>query len=336
MERFLLSNMSAWKKIVHDYFIFSKKDRVGITVLLLLIVLVALLPCAWPDKKSRARTITEIASIKKQFDALKPVTGEKQVERDSSSTADSYTYPRDPPDHERKTVMFYFDPNTLDKQGWISLGIREKTAGTITNYLAKGGRFRKPEDLGKIYGLSKNDYERLLPWVKIPGNNQSRDGWASTEKKERFAEKPISIYHTAEIVRPPVIKQIEINTADSGALIALRGIGSKLAARILHFRDKLGGFYDVQQVGETFGLPDSSFNQIKDRLLCNAAAVQQININTADANTLKQHPYIRWNIANAIVQYRAQHGSFRSVDDLQFIAPVTPEIFEKLRRYVKV
>ncbi|HTE09667.1 MAG TPA: helix-hairpin-helix domain-containing protein, partial [Chitinophagaceae bacterium] len=59
-------------------------------------------------------------------------------------------------------------------------------------------------------------------------------------------------------------------------------------------------------------------------------------INTADANTLKQHPYIRWNLANAIVQYRAQHGNFKSVADLQLVAIITPEILEKISPYLLV
>jgi len=119
-------------------------------------------------------------------------------------------------------------------------------------------------------------------------------------------------------------------------LIALPGIGSKLAARIINFRDKLGGFYSVKQVGETYGLPDSTFTKIMGSLQCNNAAVKQLNINTADANTLKQHPYIRWNLANVIVQYRSQHGNFKSVDDLQQIAVITPEIFEKVKAYIVV
>ena len=48
---------------------------------------------------------------------------------------------------------FYFDPNTLSKDGWQKLGIRDKTIKTIQNYLSKGGHFRKPEDLQRVYGL---------------------------------------------------------------------------------------------------------------------------------------------------------------------------------------
>ena len=133
---------------------------------------------------------------------------------------------------------------------------------------------------------------------------------------------------------PPAM--IDINQADTTAFIALPGIGSKLASRIVNFRNKLGGFYSVEQVGETFGLPDSTFQIIKPRLQCEPAGVQKININTADVNMLKQHPYIRWNVANAIVQYRQQHGVFSTREQLQQIVLVTPELYHKIEQYIAV
>ena len=64
--------------------------------------------------------------------------------------------------------------------------------------------------------------------------------------------------------------------------------------------------------------------------------MRTISINAADVNTLQQHPYIRWPLANAIVQYRQQHGAYGSVDQLLQINIVTPEILEKIRPYLTV
>ena len=66
-----------------------------------------------------------------------------------------------------KGELFYFDPNTISESGWKKLGLRDKTIQTIEKYLNKGGHFYKPEDLQKIYGLHKDEYERLGPYVKI-------------------------------------------------------------------------------------------------------------------------------------------------------------------------
>ncbi|MBL0145686.1 MAG: helix-hairpin-helix domain-containing protein [Chitinophagaceae bacterium] len=127
---------------------------------------------------------------------------------------------------------------------------------------------------------------------------------------------------------------IDINSADTTAFIALPGIGSKLAQRITAFRDKLGGFYKIEQVAETFGLPDSTFQKIKPRLSVNSSAIKKYNINTATVDEMKTHPYIRYNIANAIIQYRNQHGNFSNVADVKKIMIIDETIFAKISPYL--
>ncbi|MEO5682047.1 MAG: helix-hairpin-helix domain-containing protein [Chitinophagaceae bacterium] len=317
-----------WKNFVKDYLRFTKKDRVGVIVLVALIFIVVLLPYMWPVKKAVQPSPGEIQQLQLQAAQLNKAADAAEQNEDHPGT---YHFPAKENYTKEKAAIFYFDPNTLNAAGWKRLGIRDKTAATIQNYLARGGKFRKPEDLGKIYGLFRNDYERLLPYVTIA----SQPGFEKAGKPEKreYTVQEKTVYPVRHFSPPSVV---EINTADTAALIALPGIGSKLAARIVNFRDKLGGFYAVQQLAETYGLPDSTFEKIKTLLQCNQHAVQQMDINTADANTLKLHPYIRWNLANAIVQYRVQHGNFKSVDELQRIAIVTPEILQKIKPYLLV
>ncbi len=316
-----------WKKFVTDYLSFTRKDRIGVMVLLFLIVIVVLLPYCWPSAKIKTSSAEDIQKIKMAAAQLKKIDDSDSNNNDAAPGhyAERRNY------NKEKAASFYFDPNTLDAAGWKRLGIRDKTISTIQNYLSKGGKFKKPEDIGKIYGLFKDDYERLLPYVQI--KDEAATNIKDNEAKKEYAIADKRNYADKKFTAP---KTIDINNADTTAFIALPGIGSKLAARIVNFRDKLGGFYDVQQVAETYGLPDSTFIRIRSLLQCNHPVVKQININTEDANTLKQHPYIRWNLANAIVQYRNQHGNFKSVDDLKFIAIVTPEVFDKIRHYLVI
>jgi competence protein ComEA len=323
--------IAMWKQFVKDYLRFTRKDRVGVLVLVSLIFFVILLPYIWPVKKPMPVSREEIEKIKLQVAGLN-----KQANKSSVATypeAASLPYLN----HIRKThdtgdyKLFYFDPNTLSAASWQQLGIKEKTASTIVKYVSRGGKFRQPQDIGKIYGLNPKDYARLLPFVKIaplPAVEEKQPA-----DKKIFTGNEKLAYSVKKMMAPSFI---DINRADTAAFIALPGIGSKLAARIVAFREKLGGFYSVQQVAETYGLPDSTFTKIQSSLQCNLPAVRQIDINASDANTLKQHPYIRWNLANAIVQYRTQHGNFKSVDDLQQIALMTPEVFERLKIYLAV
>lgn len=96
---------------------------------------------------------------------------------------------------------------------------------------------------------------------------------------------------------------INIYEADTPALIALPGMGSRLSARIISFREIPGGFYPIDQIGETYGLPGSIFQTIKGRRQVNAAGLRKINVNAATKDELNVHPAIRWNVANAIVAY---------------------------------
>jgi competence protein ComEA len=299
---------SNWK----DYFSFTKKERTGIYVLLALIAICITIPQFF-----RSATFSE--EVRVEVMQLQKAPPEQAFKRKEGRSAYNDVYYAPEKEEPVKATLFPFDPNTLDAAGWKKLGINERTTRTIQHYLSKGGQFRNAADLQKMYSLKKEDFDRLMPYIRIAA--------------------PPSLYPPG---KPPVkyVKAlpaiIDINQADTAAFIALPGIGSKLASRIVNFREKLGGFYSVQQVAETFGLPDSTFQLIQPRLQCSAFVLQKLNINTADANTLKQHPYIRWNIANAIVQYRQQHGLFRSPEELQQIVLITPELYQKLAAYIIV
>jgi competence protein ComEA len=311
-----------WKQFVKDYLTFTKKERTAVLVLLFLIAAVWLMINYLPAPTLKPASPGEIDKFRKDLASLRK--GDSAQESNFHNDNKPGIKPR-----FTRGELFYFDPNTLSLEGWKKLGLRDKTIQTILHFTSKGGTFKQPEDIGKIYGLSAKDYERLLPYVRIQLTNKLR----KDPVKDNF-EKDSRTNFTPNHKTFNHLSSLEINSADTSLWIALPGIGSKLASRIVLFRQKLGGFYSADQVGETFGLPDSTFQKIKPILQCNPPHLQQININTADANALKQHPYIRWAIANAIVQYRNQHGPFKSVDDLQQIAIITPVLFQKLKYYL--
>ena len=317
-----------WKKIVTEYFTFTKKERTGTIVLLVLILLFTLLPFLYP--LFIRPTPVDGAAFKKEIESLK-IKQPDSANRFAKNNFDednyqNYYQPTDKNYRNKngKGQLFYFDPNTATAADWQRLGVRVKTIATIQNYLSKGGHFYKPEDIGKIWGLHADEVERLLPYITIAQkeNNYPQKNYEKKTYEAKSIDKP-NYSNTA----------IDINTADTTAFIALPGIGSKLAQRIINFRDKLGGFYKAEQVAETFGLPDSTFQKIKSRLNISSTSIKQFNINTATVEEMKAHPYIRYNISNAIVQYRSQHGNFSSVEDLKKIMLLTEELYNKISPY---
>lgn len=316
-----------FKHFANDYFNFTRKERAGIICIMALIIIFMILPFLFPffikhptyDFSQVEKDIVALNSKKQQY-------ADKKYKRNfDENNYQNYYQPSEKNYYtvKNKGELFYFDPNTISAEEWVRLGIREKTVATIQKYIAKGGKFYKPEDIGKIWGLHQNDINRLLPYVRI----------APITAPANTANKNLQPQAAYENLTKKFIN-VDINEADTSALIALPGIGSKLANRIISFRDKLGGFYKIEQVAETYALPDSTYQKIKSSLLISNPLVKKININMATVDELKLHPYIRYNLANAIVQYRGQHGQYASLSDLKKIMIFSDDIFTKVEPYL--
>jgi DNA uptake protein ComE-like DNA-binding protein len=126
-----------------------------------------------------------------------------------------------------------------------------------------------------------------------------------------------------------------VNTADSAQWESLPGIGPVLAARIVKFRERLGGFYSIRQIGETYGLPDSTFNKIQPYLRLYKVSLKKLDLNLTDEKSLAQHPYIRYKLARLIVRYRSNHGPFSQPEGLLGIPLVDDSIYRKIEHYIK-
>ncbi|MDB5251745.1 MAG: helix-hairpin-helix protein [Flaviaesturariibacter sp.] len=301
-----------------DYFTFTRKDRIGAIGVLVLLSAIYFLPLLF-SRSSPSVLVTPDSAL---LAVLDTVTNQPD---DQVSRQDDHL-PYQPDQRQNSTepytrgALFPFDPNTLPIQGWLRLGLPDRRARTILNYIAKGGRFRTPDDLKKIWGLPPGFYERVRSSIRIQGS-------------ERPAFGPFTTTPAARPAR--TIRHVSLNAADTTALIALPGIGSKLAGRITAFRDRLGGFYSVDQVAETYGLSDSTFQVIRPFLSADIATIKKIDINAATKEELRTHPYLRWNLANAIVEYRSRHGAFRSADDLLKIALIDSALLRKVGPYLE-
>lgn len=318
-----------WQEFIKDYLTFTRKERIALLLILFIILIVIFLPkiLTSPQKSYSLDSDSSWANAIKRLEQKEPENLEKS---DEGNSDDGYAYQYDPPvtrNTDQKTELFYFDPNTLPLTGWKKLGLREKNIQTIINYLRKGGHFYTAKDLQKIYGLHKEDYERIAPYVRINTPNNTRNEVRTAEPSEKQTNNPGKKNFNQYSI-------IDINSADTTAYISLPGIGSKLAARIVNFREKLGGFYSIDQISETFGLPDSTFRRIKQYLEIKNPALRKININTATIEELKAHPYIKWSLANPLIAYRNEHGAFATIEDIKKIPSVTDELFNKLAPYL--
>jgi len=184
-----------------------------------------------------------------------------------------------------------FDPNEAGVEEMKAAGLPGKVAYTIKRYREKGGRFYQKTDLLKIYDMTDSLFARVEHLILL------------TE------QKPLPETPNARIT-------ININAADEEQWTYLPGIGKGYARRICKFRDALGGFASVQQVGETFGLPDSTFRRILPQLQPGEFR-PGVRINEWDAAQLAAHPYIHPKEARILVNFRNQHGAYQADRDVR-------------------
>ena len=205
-----------------------------------------------------------------------------------------------------------FDPNQLNFERAKQLGLNEKTAHAIENYLQKGGKFYKKEDLKKIYTLPETDYKRLEPYIQIPAKD-------TKPNNTQTAEIPTTYSSSGKARQPTkVSKPININTSDTTQWQQLKGIGSGYARQIVKLRNQFGGFANKEQLKEVYGMTPELYSQIEPYLQ-GAGTVKQININKATADEMKTHPYIKYKLADAIVKYRQQHRGYKAITDIKNI-----------------
>ncbi len=309
-----------------NFLSFTMKEKRGIIITLLIIVAIIIAakyiyPIIGAEKSISQTDIsaaTDSLLVKQNDD------GKKSYSNNDYNTDEGYqSYPKKNYNSTFNGTMFYFDPNTLDARGWQKLGIKDKTIASMQKYISKGGRFREPEDLNKVWGLRDDEKERLIPYVRIVGQAQPTYTNNYTPYEKKTYEKK-------------VIAAVDINDGDSSAFDALPGIGGGFSRRIINFRNKLGGFYKVEQVAETFGLPDSVFQKIKPLLKISGNDVKKMNVNTAKEEELKAHPYIRWQLAKVITEYKKQHGDFKQLEDLKKIMLIDVETYNKISPYLTI
>ncbi|GAB1446466.1 hypothetical protein MASR2M41_22470 [Flammeovirgaceae bacterium] len=221
------------------------------------------------------------------------------------------------------TTLFPFDPNTATRKDFDSLGIPPHLSDRIINYRSKGGSFRKPNDLLKIYSMDSDLFEQLYPFINIASPKERSNGRNITKKSKNNISEPLALQ--------------DLNLADTSQLKRIKGIGTVLASRIVKYRDALGGFIDQNQLKVVYGLDRAEVNRVKTKFYIDSKfKPDQLNINTDNESGLSNHPYIRSKIAKSIVAYRFQHGSFIEIADLLKIDLIDQTVFDRIRPYLSI
>jgi competence protein ComEA len=272
------------KGIINSYFGFNRRQRNGLLVLCILCFLLLIVRIVYPYfLKNEKIIINDLPLIA------------DSVAQENSITAHAATV---------AIKLNRFDPNKVNYEELLSLGLSEKVAKILLKFRVKGFVFRKKEDLKKVYGISDKKYAELEPYIIIAGKNgpdPSKENLPEEKKKAGIEAKSL----------------IDINIADSAALTTINGIGPAFARRIIKYREILGGYANPEQLKEVFGFTAEMFEKIGPQVKVNSPALKKLNLNKDDFKTINRHPYISYEQTKAIFDQKRS-------------APINEEILKEI------
>ena len=208
-----------------------------------------------------------------------------------------------------------FDPNDLDEEGYVKRGLSRRQAAALIRYRERIGGFKCHKDMEKIFVLPV----RLLnTWKPLMAFKKRADRQVDTLQK-RKQDRPGKLY-------------LDINTADSVALMQLPLVGAGRARAIVRYRERLGGYYDIAQLNEIRVMPDSVVRLIAPLIHTGEGVFRKIELNKADSIS---HPYLSKQMVRLMVNYRQQHGFYNRPGELLPLPLFDEEIIRKLAPYLK-
>lgn len=216
--------------------------------------------------------------------------------------------------------LFFFDPNTVGRDGLQRLGFSAKQADGIVHYRQAGAVFRTSSDFARCRMVSPERYRKLEPYIRIdsvPGH-----------------DRPAERRETGDSLPSATFASVELNGADSAALVAVRGIGPLTAGRIVRYRERLGGFARIGQLREIEGMTDENYRRILQQIWVDSSKIQKIDINFALPLQLRDHPYLPERVLNRLLKYRQLKGGWRSIRDLTERHIISEQQAEKLSPYL--
>lgn len=308
-----------WREEFKDLFAMHKGERSAFVIVLAL-CLVAAAWVTW-EQWIRPPMLADREAIRVVWASMRDSTGRAEDRR------------QQPEDEVR---LFRFDPNGLPTDQWLLLGLSERQAASIHRYESRGGRFRTKADLARMRVIDPDLFARWEPYILLP--DQLPSGKAPHEAKPGKWPDDSSGTRRPWPDNRGATSLVELNKADSTALVAVRGIGPAFARSILRYRDRLGGYTSLNQLQEVPILrnkPDAVF-ELKSRLTVDPSLARTFNLNTCTVEELGPHPYMGWKVARALLAYRDQHGPFRTVDEISGCVLVTDSIRLRMAAYLTI
>jgi DNA uptake protein ComE-like DNA-binding protein len=228
---------------------------------------------------------------------------------------------------------FNFDPNTLDENGWLKMGFTSRQFQSIENYLSKGGKFRKPKDLNKMYCISEVEFAIVEPFIVIEEPIEKAAVSRKSKNKTR-SNKTTSLKETS---KPKVeYTTTELNSADSAKLVGNLKLYPSNASRVIKYKNELGGFYKKEQLLEVYNFPEGYYRKIEVFIEVDSSLVNRINVNSISFKKLLKHPYFNYETTKLIFNNKPKKGKmyYSGFQELKELTGINDSIAERIKHYL--
>lgn len=207
-----------------------------------------------------------------------------------------------------------FNPNFItDYKGYL-LGMTPGEIDRLLAYRSSGKWIRSVEDFQRITGIQDSILEQISPHFRFPD-------FTKKIKPDRPAQ--------------PVIMG-DLNEVTREQLMEIRGIGPVLSARIIRFREALGGFLHERQLYDVYGLDSALADELIKRYpVREPPSPDLIPINTAGIEQLSALVYISYDLATAIITYREHHGAYESLEELKHVPGFPVDKIDRIGLYLE-
>ena len=287
-----------------SHFRFSKQERSGIFYLLLVIAFLQLSYVA----------LDYLPLGEKEPSFIQNKEWQSQI--DSLQNLDS----------EEESEIYPFNPNYITDYKGYTLGMSNAEIDRLHEFRSKGKFVNSVLEFKKVTQISDSLLSVISPYFKFPD-------WVNTKNNST----PQKIRVSKEENQGASNELKDLNKATAQDLRVVNGIGEKLSARIVKFRDRLGGFLVDEQLYDVYHLEPEVVERVLERFkVMEKPVVNKININASTAEEISKLVYIRYSVAEAIVRQRMENGNILSFDELKHIDGFPSDKIDRIALYLSL
>ena len=293
-----------------SHFQFNRQERSGIFFLLLTIILLQLGYFLWQtfSTEDQEDILKADTRMQAQIDALK----EKVLQKDS-------------------VKIYPFNPNFITDYKGYTLGMSVDEIDRLHDFRKTDKYVNSAVEFQEVTLISDSLLQIIAPYFKFPQWTQTgkRSTIDSRELKAGFKNAPSSMVSNDAL--------FDLNSASAEDLKSIAGIGEKLSARIIKFRNRLGGFVVDEQLHHVYGLdPEVVERALKKFKVVKKPVIISIEINKASVEELTKLVYINYDLASKIMDYRDTNGEIRSFNELTTIEGFPSEKLDIIQLYLSL